>query len=81
MGSENHFYDVYAESSFRAAWDALQRHEAHQPRVGDDTVVRVVVDGNNSMLYDYLEHDEGQPNYRHRVGRLREWAHRQTCPA
>jgi hypothetical protein len=50
---------------FRAA------HEKHHPRLSDDVVVHVVVDGKGPIAFDYVEHNARQPNYRHRVGAVR----------
>jgi hypothetical protein len=64
---------VSATSSFDAAWQALQEHERRNPAVGDDAILNVVVDGKPPSVWDFKEHNAAQPNYRMRVGRLREW--------
>jgi hypothetical protein len=67
------FYPVAAESSFGAAWDALQTHEARFGKVGDSAVLHVVVNGKTPMTFDYEEHNAKQPNFRHKAGRVRAW--------
>jgi hypothetical protein len=64
-------YPVTARGSFEAAHLAIAEHEKQFPRLSDDTVVGVVVDGKGAMCFDYLEHNARQPNYRHRVGAVR----------
>jgi hypothetical protein len=65
-------YQVSARSSFEAARAAIAEHEKHYPRLSDDAVVRVVVDGKPFAAWDCLEHNARQPNYRHRVGVVRQ---------
>lgn len=74
VGSGHHFYEVTAESSFAAAWKALQEHEAHQPKLPDESVLRVIVDGTTPVVWNANEHNDACKNYRDRVGRVREWA-------
>lgn len=63
-----------AESSFAAAWKALQEHEEfHKLTVPADAILHVVVNGKDSHLHDYQEYNAAQPNFRHKVGRVREW--------
>jgi hypothetical protein len=66
----NCMYQVAARSSFEAARGAIAEHEKHYPRLADDVVVHVVVDGKSFAAG--LEHNARQPNYRHRVGMLRQ---------
>ena len=75
IGTGTHFYQPLASSSFDAAWKAIEDHErSHRVTLADDVIVHVVVDGKNSMLYGYEEHNAKQPNHRIRVGRVKEWA-------
>jgi hypothetical protein len=74
VGSGHHFYEVTAESTFAAAWKALQEHEAHQPKLPDESVLRVIVDGTTPMVWNANEHNDACQNFRHLVGRIREWA-------
>jgi hypothetical protein len=77
-GNFTHYANV--ESSFAAAWQALQEHEAiHKRKVPDDAILHVVIDGKDSHLHDFKEHNAKQPNFRHRVGRVREWAESKKC--
>ena len=66
----NHCYDVAAASSMEAAWNAMQRHG--RP-VADDVIITVVLDGRNSMLARYDEHNDLQPKYRHTARAVRAW--------
>ncbi len=66
-----HEYQVEGRSSFEAARVAIGVHETHFPRLADRTAVTVVVEGRSMSLWDYEEHNKGQPTYRHRVGRVR----------
>jgi hypothetical protein len=50
---------------------AIAEHEKHFPRLGDDVVVEVVVDGDGPLVSGYREHNARQPRYRHRVGAVR----------
>jgi hypothetical protein len=68
----NCVYQVAATSSFDAARQAIAEHEKYHPRLSDDAVVHVVVNGKGPAAFDYLEHNARQPNYRHRVGVLRQ---------
>jgi hypothetical protein len=68
----NCMYQVAARSSSEAARGAIAEHEKHYPRLADDVVVQVVVDGKSFAAWDYVEHNARQPNYRHRVGVLRQ---------
>jgi hypothetical protein len=38
------------------AWDALQEHEKHLPRVSDDQIIRVIVEGKSLLIWDFTEH-------------------------
>jgi hypothetical protein len=79
VGKGTFAYHTTAESSFGAAWEALQDHEAfHKTTVPDDAILHVVVDGKSSSLHDYKEHNAAQPNFRHRAERVREWGESKT---
>jgi hypothetical protein len=65
-------YQVAARSSFEAARVAIAEHEKHYPRLADDVVIHVVVDGKPVAAWDCAEHNARQPNFRHRVGVLRQ---------
>ena len=67
----HHHYDVSAESSFAAASAALRTHEERHGRVDDSTMLRIVVDRRNSMLWGYQEHNAAQPKFLHRAGKVR----------
>jgi hypothetical protein len=67
----NCVYQIAASTSFEAARQAIALHEKHHPRLGDDVIVHVVVDGKTHTAFDYLEHNARQPNYRHPVGLVR----------
>jgi hypothetical protein len=69
----NCMYQMAARSSFEAARSAIAQHEKHYPRLADSVVVHVVVDGKTFAAWDYLEHNARQPNYRHRVGVMRQF--------
>ncbi len=74
MPSGHFDYDVQGESSLDAAWRALQAHEKRGLCVTDDKIVRVILEGRGLMLSDCTEHNAKQPQYRHRVARVRQWA-------
>lgn len=74
MPSGHFDYDVQGESSLEAAWRALQAHERRGLSVADNRTVRVIVEGRGLMLSDCTEHNAKQPQYRHRVARVRRWA-------
>jgi hypothetical protein len=51
----NCMYQVAARSSFEAARGAIAEHEKHYPRLADDVVVQVVVDGKSFAAWIMLE--------------------------
>jgi hypothetical protein len=77
IGQGTFAYYTTAESSFAAAWNALQEHEAlHKTTVPAEALLHVIVDGKDPQLHDFKEHNERQPNFRHKAGRVREWGTR-----
>jgi hypothetical protein len=68
-GKANYAYHTSSESSFGAAWDALQQHEAiHKSAVADDAILHVVVNGKDPQLHNFREWNSKQPNFRHKAG-------------
>ena len=64
-------YEIGAASSFDAARQAIELHEQHHPKLTDDTVLTIILDGKSPLLWDAETHNAKQPTFRHRVGQVR----------
>ena len=64
-------YEVGASSVHDAARKAIAVYEQRFPRLSDDLILTVILDGKPYMVHDATEHNTKQPQYRVRVGRVR----------
>jgi hypothetical protein len=67
----HHPYELEAASSLAAAAAALRLHPKPVP---DDAIITVILGGISPLLWNAPERNAKQPTYRHRAGRVREYA-------